>query len=121
MEVMIAAGIFFMAIFAILALVSTTLRNARGLRQIDVDAGMVAAQLYKTNRLTYGLDSGNFGDLYPEFQWETYSQQIESNGLWEVDITVRRRGLTKPFDSMAIWMYSPDSKDPSFSGGMLRQ
>src|SRR5208283_4969437 len=36
MEVMVAAGIFFMAVFAILALVSNTLRNARGLRQIDV-------------------------------------------------------------------------------------
>jgi len=30
MEVMVACGIFFMATFAILALVSTTLRNARG-------------------------------------------------------------------------------------------
>src|SRR5207342_1412722 len=37
-EVMIACGIFFMATFAILALVSTTLRNARALQRGDVDA-----------------------------------------------------------------------------------
>ena len=52
-EVMIACGIFFMATFAILALVSTTLRNARALQHGDVDAGMAAAQIYqllKTNR-----------------------------------------------------------------------
>src|SRR5215467_4098981 len=49
-EVMIACGIFFMATFAILALVSTTLRNARALQRGDVDAGMAAAQIYQTLR-----------------------------------------------------------------------
>ena len=46
---MIACGIFFIAVFAILALVSNTLRNARVLRHIEVDAGMAAAELFKTN------------------------------------------------------------------------
>jgi hypothetical protein len=114
MEVMIAAGIFFMAIFTILALVSTSLRNARALRQIDVDAGMVAAQLYKTNKLTEGIDSGDFGDLYPNFSWETDSEQIESNGLWQVDIIVKRRDLKNPVDVMSVWVYSPDSKSSVF-------
>jgi len=114
MEVMIAAGIFFMAIFTILALVSNTLRNARALRQIDVDAGMVAAQLYKTNKLTEGIDSGDFGDLYPDFSWQTDSEQIESNGLWQVDIVVRRRGLHNPVDVMSVWVYTPDSKSSTF-------
>ena len=114
MEVMIAAGIFFMAIFTILALVSNSLRNARNLRHIDVDAGMVAAQLYKTNKLTEGIDSGDFGDLYPDYSWQTDSEQIESNGLWQVDIVVRRRGLQNPVDVMSVWMYSPDSKSSTF-------
>ncbi len=118
MEVMIAAGIFFMAIFAILELVSNSLRNARNLRKIDVDAGMVAAQLYKTNKLTEGIQSGDFGDLYPDFSWETDSEQIMSNGLWQVDIVVTRRGLQKPVDVMSVWMYSPDSKSSLFSGGI---
>src|SRR5574342_7370 len=73
MEVMIACGIFFMATFAILALVSTTLRNARGLQRRDVDAGMAAAQVYetlKTNRLEQGSLSGDLGDTYPGYSWE---------------------------------------------------
>src|SRR2546430_16259229 len=49
LEVMIACGIFFIAVFAILALVSNTLRNARILRHVQVDAGMAAAELFKTN------------------------------------------------------------------------
>jgi Tfp pilus assembly protein PilV len=114
MEVMIAAGIFFMAIFAILALVSTSLRSARNLRHIDVDAGMVAAQLYKTNKLSEGIDSGDFGDLYPDYSWQTDSELVETNGLWQVDIVVRRRGLQNPVDVMSVWVYSPDSKSSSF-------
>ena len=62
---MIACGIFFMAIFAILAMVSSVLRNARGLRRIELDAGMVAAQVCKTNKLYEGTESGDFGNLYP--------------------------------------------------------
>jgi hypothetical protein len=114
MEVLIAAGIFFIAVFAILELVSSSLRNARLLRRIDVDAGMVAAQLYKTNKLTEGIQSGDFGDLYADYSWETDSEQIESNGLWQVDIVVNRRGLNKPVDVMSVWMYSPDSKSTAF-------
>src|SRR5580692_2494919 len=41
LEVMIAAGIFFMCIFAILSLVSTNIRNARLLQEPQVDAGML--------------------------------------------------------------------------------
>src|SRR5690242_7885998 len=72
MEVMIACGIFFMATFAILALVSTTLRNARALQRRDVDAGMAAAQVFetlKTNRMEQGTLEGDFGDAYPGFTW----------------------------------------------------
>ena len=52
-EVMIALGIFFMAVFTILGLISTLLRSARTIQQMkNVDAGMVAAQLSLTNILT---------------------------------------------------------------------
>src|SRR3974390_288127 len=73
MEVMIACGIFFMATFAILALVSSTLRNARALQRGDIDAGMAAAQVYqllKTNRVTQGSLSGDFDEAHPDFSWE---------------------------------------------------
>lgn len=112
-EVMIACGIFFMATFAILGLVSTTLRNARALQRGDVDAGMAAAQIYqtlKTNRQTEISGSGDFGDAYPDYKYEYQSQQYASNGLLQVDILVTRRGLRKPVDALTIWVYNPDAK-----------
>lgn len=112
-EVMIACGIFFMATFAILALVSTTLRNARALQRGDVDAGMAAAQIYqtlKTNRLAEMSGSGNFGEAYPDYGYEFASQQYQSNGLLQVDVIVTRRGLRQPVDTMTIWVYNPDAR-----------
>src|SRR6267154_1491482 len=113
MEVMIACGIFFMATFTILALVSTTLRNARALQRGDVDAGMAAAQVYqllKTNRQVEVSGSGDFGEAYPDYSFEFASQQYESNGLLQVEIVVNRRGNRNPVDSTIIWVYSPDAK-----------
>jgi hypothetical protein len=109
MEVMIACGIFFMCIFSILAMVSSVLRNARSLRRTELDAGMVAAQVCKTNRLYEGNESGDFGNLYPDYSWETETSEAQTNGLWQVDIVVRRRGLPQPVDSMSIYVFSPDS------------
>ena len=112
-EVMIACGIFFMATFAILALVSTTLRNARALQRGDVDAGMAAAQIYqslKTNRQVEISGSGDFGEAYPDYSFEYQTQQYQSNGLLQVDIIVNRRGLRKPVDALSIWVYNADAK-----------
>src|SRR4029077_409507 len=61
LEVMIACGIFFIAMFAILGLVSNCLRNARALRHIEVDAGLGRGQLSKTNRLPNAGFSVVFG------------------------------------------------------------
>jgi len=117
LEVMIACGIFFMAIFAILAMVSSALRNARFLRVVDVDAGMVATQIYKTNKLYEGVESGDFGKLLPDYSWETSTAQVETNGLFQVDIVVHRRGAKDPVDTMSIWLYAPES---SQGGGFGR-
>ena len=106
---MIASGIFFMCVFAILAMVSSVLRNARSLRRIELDAGMVAAQVCNTNKLTEGSESGDFGNLYPGCSWETETYEAETNGLWQVDIVVRRRGISQPVDVMSIWLYRPES------------
>jgi type II secretory pathway pseudopilin PulG len=118
-EVMIACGIFFMATFAILALVSGTLRNARALQRGDVDAGMAASQIFqmlKTNRQADISGSGDFGDTYPDFSYEFSSSEYMTNGLLQVDIVVNKRGLQKPFDTLSIWVYSPDAK--SGPGGL---
>jgi hypothetical protein len=113
LEVMIACGIFFAATFAILALVSSTLRNARGLQKGDVDAGMAAAQIFQIVRTNKNADlnlSGDFGEAYPDFSWQAQSGQFDTNGLLEVDIVVNRHGLNKPVDSMSILVWSPDAK-----------
>ncbi len=109
LEVMIACGIFFMAVFTILALVSSTLRNARSLRRMEVDAGMVAAQMFKTNRLSEGKESGDFGEMYQEYSWDTDTFEVETNGLWQVDIRVLRRGKPDPVDKSSIFIFSPES------------
>lgn len=112
-EVMIACGIFFMATFAILALVSTTLRNARALQRGDVDAGMAASQIYqmlKTNRVAELSGSGDFGDAYPDYSYQYETEQYQSNGLLQVDIVVNRRDLKKPVDALTIWVYNPDAR-----------
>ena len=118
LEVLIACGIFFIATFAILALVSNTLRNARILRHVEVDAGMAAAELFKTNVVFEGSESGDFGDAYPEYSWERIYTPAESNGLWQVDIILRKRGVPKPVDVMSMLLFSPESKMESSPSGI---
>lgn len=124
LEVMIACGVFFMAIFAILAMVSSVLRNARSLQRTDLDAGMVAAQACITNRLSEGTESGDFGNLYPGYSWETETFEPEdfsaTNGLWQVDIRVFRRGSPQPVDTMSILLYRPESQQQGFGRPTLR-
>src|ERR1039457_4034192 len=110
LEVMIASGIFFMCIFAILAMVSGLLRNARILRRVELGAGMGAGQGGNTNKLTEGTESGDFGNLYPGYSWTTETYEAETNGLWQVDIVVRRSGLAKPTEQMRIFLFSPQSR-----------
>jgi Tfp pilus assembly protein PilV len=114
-EVMIAAGLFFMATFAILLLVSATLRNTRALQRCDVDAGMAAcqvSQLLKTNRQIEISGSGDFGEAYPDYSFEFASGEYRSNGLLRVQIVVKRRGSISPIDTATIWVYDPDAKSP---------
>jgi Tfp pilus assembly protein PilV len=121
LEVMIALGIFFMSIFTILALVSSSLRSARSLRRIEVDAGMVAAQLLiKTNRFSEGSQSGDFGQLYPDYSWEYDCNMVETNGLMQFDIKVFQHGSSQPVDAISILLFSPDSASLQFGGPRLR-
>src|SRR5262245_27692551 len=109
LEVMIACGIFFIAVFAILALVSNTLRNARSLRHVEVEAGMGAAYSMRTNLLYEGSETVEL-DAYPEYRWELIYTPVESNGLWQVDIALFRRGANQPVETMSILRFSPESK-----------
>ena len=118
LEVMIALGIFFMAMFAILALVSNTLRNARGLRRPQVDAGMAAAVYMATNRFYPGSISGDFDDVLPDYSWEaeTYEFEDYTNGLLRADIVLIQRGHHGPPDKLSILVFDPNYQSTPFGG-----
>lgn len=90
LEVMIAVAIFFTCAFAILQLVSGTLRNARALQQNEPDPGMLAAELSLTNSLSDGVEEGDFEKIYPGYSW-TREVVLITNGLFQVDFTVSHR------------------------------
>ena len=116
LEVMIALGIFFMAMFTILALVSNTLRNARGLRRPQVDAGMAAAIYTATNRFFEGSMSGDFGDVLEDYSWEaeTYEFEDYTNGLLRADIVLIQRGNHGPPDKISILVFDPNYQSTPF-------
>ena len=112
-EVMIALAIFFTASFVILAIVSTGLRTARMLRTTRPSASILASQDTLTNALEEGFESGDFGNLYPDYNWkkETYEKPDDTNGLWQIDYVIYKRGHGNiPESTLSIWRYSPGSK-----------
>lgn len=122
-EVMVACGIFFMATFAILAMVATTLRNARGLQKGYVDAGMAAAQVFQTFKTNTDPDlsvSGDFGESLREYAWEAQSSEYDTNGLLQVDIVVTKRGGRAPVDTMTILVYQANVKSSAFGAPRFR-
>jgi hypothetical protein len=112
-EVMIAMGIFFMAIFAILGLVSSNLRNARRLQQKPVDASALIAELSLTNKLTAGSDHGDFsdyGDLYKGYRWDSEITEVRTNGLFQVEYMVTgpsSGGQTPPQTHLTVLLWRP--------------
>jgi hypothetical protein len=117
---MIACGIFFMATFAILALVAGTLRNARNLQKAGagVDAGMAAAMVFdmmKTNRQEQGSATIQMGDYYSDFEWGPY----DTNGLLEVNLALYRNGNHKPIDSLTILVYDSNVQTGPGSRGFF--
>lgn len=107
LEVMIAVALFFMAAFSILALVSQNLRAARSLQTSHVTAAMLAADLSLTNRLEEGLESGEFGELFPGCTWERAITEANSNGLFSVDFAVIKDGRID--STMSILLFRPNS------------
>src|SRR5262245_50390801 len=96
LEVMIAIGIFFVALFAILAVVSNSLRSARIIQKTkDVDAGMAAAllsyQLTHTNQVREGFLNVDLGDDFADYVCDAELRQIATNGLCQLDVVVRKR------------------------------
>ena len=114
LEVTIAMGIFFMATFSILELVSQNLRAVHSLNQVGPTAGMVAAeQLLITNKLSEGSDSGDFGDLYPDFSWMYDIRMFHTNGIFQADIVVLKKNDI--YSKQSLLLYSPESAQSSSS------
>jgi hypothetical protein len=104
-EVMIAMAIFFMVVFAILGMVSTTLRNARVLQRTHIDAGALASFLSLSNRLEEWVYSGDFGDLYPDYDY-SYDVIPITNGLVRVDLLVKgQTDRRQEISTMSIFLY----------------
>ena len=109
-EVMMAVAIFVMCMFAILSLVSQNLRAARSLTIQTPHAGMLAAQLSLTNMLEEGVESGDFGDLYPGYEWQRNIVWIGSNGLFRVQFVIGQNGQEE--SKLEVEVYKPQSTPP---------
>jgi hypothetical protein len=106
LEVMVAMGLFFLAIFAILDLTAQSLRAARSLQVQIPDASTLAADLILTNALEEGVEFGDFGDLYPGFEWSREIYERETNGLYQVDFVISGLLAGRPYqstNSLLLW------------------
>ena len=115
LEVMIALTIFFMAIFTILGSVSRSLGAARSLQQKFPDISALVADLMLTNKVEEGTGGGDFGDLFPGYTWTGYTNQIATNGLFQIDFVIQsRRGSQSVEWTNSIYLWRPDSKVSNF-------
>jgi hypothetical protein len=124
LEVMIAIGIFFMAVFAILGLVSSSLENVRRLQRPIVDANPVAGYLLKTNMLVEGVyeaDLSDFlGNAYRGYRVTYDVQEWATNRYFKVDYIVQSPDRGRPVISkMTVMYYSPHSPAGSLDGATV--
>ena len=123
LEVMIAIGIFFLATFAILSLVSSSLANARRLQRPSVEASALLSQLSLTNKLTEGTYSGNLAELlgksYQDYRWAGETAEVESNRLYTADFVIRKASGNHEIASETItFFYRPQTDTGSLDGGI---
>jgi len=124
LEVMIAVGIFFMGVFAILGLVSSSLDNARRLQRPLVDAGAIASWLAVTNRFnedTYTVNLGDvLGDAYNGYECTYDVEEVGTNRLFQVGYRVQSTtGNREIIYSMTNLFYSPQSPAGSLDGATV--
>ncbi len=110
LEVMLAITIFFMAMFAILGVLTSGVRAASLLRNNGPTAGMVISQLSTTNKLVEGSDSGAFKDIpiYEGYHWVTDCREVATNGLFQIDVVVVDPNGNKS-SMLSALLYRPDS------------
>lgn len=109
-EVMLAITIFFMAMFAILGVLSSGVRAATLLRNNGPTAGMVVAQLSATNKLEEGSQTGDFNEIpiYKDYKWVADLREVATNGLFQVDVVVVD-GNGVQISTLSALLYRPES------------
>ena len=118
LEVMIAIGVFFMSTFVILSLVSSVLQNARRLQRPMVDAAMIASELSLTNQLVEINQSGDFGKLYPGYNWTANITEVQSNKLFQVDYVVHNDSK-QVVQTMSVLFFRPQSPAGRLDGATV--
>jgi hypothetical protein len=94
LEVMIAVGILFMCLFAVLALTSNSLASARKLQlHKNMDAATYESQVYtiysNTNQMDQdGEDDIDLGDDFPGVKCHVDWQDAKTNGLRDMRVVV---------------------------------
>ena len=121
LEVMIAIAIFFLAVFSILSLVSSSLANARRLQRPLVDAGPVLAIYANTNILVEGTYSGGMEEIlgkpYRDFFWTAEIREVATNKLFSVECAIQERGSREIISDLSTLFYRPQSPPGSLDGG----
>lgn len=115
LEVLIAMGLFFLAVFAILDCTMQGLRAARALERNAPDVGLVAWQLVVTNRLEVDSAQGDFEAPYEGFRWEWDRREERTNGLYSFNLTIRGGVDGRPYESKArllLWRPQWSQKTP---------
>lgn len=87
-EVAVASAIMALALFGFISVCSTALKSAKSLNRVEVDASSLAAELSISNRLEEMSDHGDFGRLYPGYQWSRTVYEVGTNGLFRADFVV---------------------------------
>lgn len=122
---MIAIAIFFVASFAILSLVGSSLDNVRRLQRPSVDASPVLARYAAFDGLTNRTDTGSLGDPellgkdYRNYNYAVDVEEIRSNHLYSVRcIITTGYGKREVISDMSTVLYRPHSPPGPLDGGI---
>jgi len=125
LEVMIAIAIFFVASFAILGLISSSLNNVRRLQRPSVDASPVLATWVATNSWVEGHYHGSLGDEdmlgkeYRDYNWDLDIIEVASNHLYLADCVITSaNGRREVISHLSTTGYKPSSPPGSLDGGI---
>jgi hypothetical protein len=119
LEVMIAVGILFMCLFAVLALTSNSLATARKIQQHrDLDAGSFVGyfyvQLANTNRIDEGDANIDLGDSFPGYKTALNCSLAGTNGLWDIEYRVADPAKRAEVHGHFL-LYNPNSQQTGIS------